>query len=49
LTVPLAGQVIVAVSATGETVIVACCVLVLCVGVAESVTVRLIVNDPFVA
>ena len=39
----------VAVSASGVTVMVACCVLVLWVGVAESVTVRLIVNDPFVA
>ena len=38
-----------AVRVSGETVIVADCVAVLWVGVAESVTVRLIVNVPFVA
>ncbi len=46
-TVPVAGQLIVAARVSGETVIVADCVAVLCVGLAESVTVRLIVLLPF--
>ena len=49
-TVPLAGQLIVAVRVSAETVIVAGGeVAVLWVGLAESVTVRVIVYDPFVA
>jgi hypothetical protein len=38
-----------AASASGETVIVAVCVFVLWVGLAESVTVKLIVKVPLVA